>query len=150
MLQKRHLFLMSANRQECTIFVLYTKWWYFTLFQNIRAMIVQNCAKFGIYTFMGCCKLAQVDVRKWLSHFFTHIHEYDNDYSRDLLELLPHNLKQKGILWILSKSSHNSPKFLDWLQESWRILLNFKNISNILKEPCNTGFADGLPCKYLK
>ena len=47
---------------------------------------------------MGCCKLAQVDVRKWLNHLFTHIHEYDNDYSRDLLELLPHNLKQKGIL----------------------------------------------------
>ena len=51
-----------------------------------------------IYTFMGCCKLAQVDVRKWLNHFFTHIHDYDEDYSRDLLELLPHNLKQKGIL----------------------------------------------------
>ena len=28
-----------------------------------------------IYTFMGCCKLAQVDVRKWLNHFFTHIHD---------------------------------------------------------------------------
>lgn len=51
-----------------------------------------------IYTFMGCCKLAQVDVRKWLNYFFTHIHEYDEDYSCDLLELLPHNLKQKGIL----------------------------------------------------
>ena len=51
-----------------------------------------------IYTFMGCCKLAQVDVRKWLNHFFTHIHDYDEDYSRDLLELLPHNLKQKGVL----------------------------------------------------
>ena len=51
-----------------------------------------------IYTFMGCCKLAQVDVRKWLNYFFTHIHDYDEDYSRDLLELLPHNLKQKDIL----------------------------------------------------
>ena len=51
-----------------------------------------------IYTFMGCCKLAQVDVRKWLNYFFTHIHDYDEDYSRDLLEFLPHNLKQKGIL----------------------------------------------------
>ncbi len=49
-----------------------------------------------IYTFMGSCKLAQVDVRKWLNHFFTHIHDYDRDYSRDLMELLPHNLKQKG------------------------------------------------------
>ena len=29
---------------------------------------------------------------------FTHIHDYDEDYSCDLLELLPHNLKQKGIL----------------------------------------------------
>ena len=47
---------------------------------------------------MGCYKLAQVDVRKWLNHFFTHIHDYDEDYSRDLLELLPHNLKQEGIL----------------------------------------------------
>ena len=28
----------------------------------------------------------------------TSIHEYDNDYSRDLLELLPQYLKQKGIL----------------------------------------------------
>ena len=51
-----------------------------------------------IYTFMGCCKLAQVDVRKWLNHFFTHIHDYDQDYSRDLLELLPLNLKNKGVL----------------------------------------------------
>ena len=51
-----------------------------------------------IYTFMGCCKLAQVDVRKWLNHFFTHIHDYDEDYSHELLEILPHNLKQKGIL----------------------------------------------------
>ena len=51
-----------------------------------------------IYTFVGCCKLADVDVRKWLNYFFTHIHDYDKDYSRDLLELLPHRLKQKGIL----------------------------------------------------
>lgn len=51
-----------------------------------------------IYTFVGCCKLADVDVRKWLNYFFTHIHDYDKDYSRDLLELLPHRLRQKGIL----------------------------------------------------
>ena len=29
------------------------------------------------------------------NHFFTHINDYDLDHSRDLLELLPHNLKQK-------------------------------------------------------
>ncbi len=51
-----------------------------------------------IYTLIGCCKLANVDVRKWLNYFFTHIHDYDKDYSRDLLELLPHRLRQKGIL----------------------------------------------------
>ena len=51
-----------------------------------------------IYTFMGCCKLAQVDVRKWLSYFLNHIHDYDTDYSRDLSELFPHNLKKEGIL----------------------------------------------------
>ena len=51
-----------------------------------------------IYTFMGYCKLAQFDVRKWLNYFFTHIHDNDEDYSRDLPELLPHNLKQKKIV----------------------------------------------------
>ncbi len=51
-----------------------------------------------IYTFMGCCKIAGVDVRKWMNYFLTHIHDYDTDYSRDLMELLPHNLKQNGIL----------------------------------------------------
>ena len=54
-----------------------------------------------IYTFVGCCKLAQVDVRKWLNYFFKHIHEYDCDKSRDLLELLPLRLKQKGVSEIL-------------------------------------------------
>ena len=57
---------------------------------------VENAAI--IYTFMGCCKLAQGDVHTLLNHFFIHIHDYDEDYSRDLLELLPHNLKQKGVL----------------------------------------------------
>lgn len=51
-----------------------------------------------IYTFMGCCKLADVDVRKWLGYFLNHIHEYDYDYSRDLSELFPHHLKESGIL----------------------------------------------------
>ncbi len=51
-----------------------------------------------IYTFMGCCKIAGVDVRKWMNYFLTHIHDYDTDYSRDLMELLPHSLKQNGIL----------------------------------------------------
>ena len=51
-----------------------------------------------VYTFMGCCKLAGVDVRKWMNYFLTHIHDYDGDYSRDLTELLPNELKKKKIL----------------------------------------------------
>ncbi|MDD5784705.1 MAG: hypothetical protein PUD52_07195 [Prevotella sp.] len=41
------------------------------------------------------CPSLWVHFSKWLNHFFTHIHEYDKDYSRALLELLPHCLKQK-------------------------------------------------------
>ncbi len=51
-----------------------------------------------IYTFMGCCKLAGVDVRKWMDYFLKHIHDYDTDYSRNLSELFPHNLKKDGII----------------------------------------------------
>lgn len=51
-----------------------------------------------IYKFTGCCKLARVDVRKWLYHFFSHIHDYDQGYLRNLLDPLPHDLKQKGVL----------------------------------------------------
>ena len=45
-----------------------------------------------IYTFMGCCKLAQVDVRKWLNYFFTHVHDYDND---SLTGALAYQLRKK-------------------------------------------------------
>jgi len=49
-----------------------------------------------IYTLIGCCNIAGVDVRAWLKYFLTHIHDYDTDYSKDLIELLPHNLKKAG------------------------------------------------------
>ena len=94
-----------------------------------------------IYTFMGCCKLAQVDVRKWLSHFFTHIHEYDNDYSRDLMELLPHNLKQKGTLWHPLKILQDSwliPRILENPTRFWKYLQYFR------RNPAIRGITDGL------
>ena len=34
-----------------------------------------------------------MDPRIWMEYVFNHIHEYDNDYSKDLAEFLPHNLK---------------------------------------------------------
>lgn len=44
-----------------------------------------------LYSFFGCCKSAGVNFRIWLIYFLKHIH--DNDYSTDLAELLPDNLK---------------------------------------------------------
>ncbi|MBR1433522.1 MAG: IS66 family transposase [Bacteroidales bacterium] len=51
-----------------------------------------------IYTMMGCCKAAGVNVYDWLVYFLSHVHEYDNDYTRDLDELLPGNLRAKGLV----------------------------------------------------
>ena len=51
-----------------------------------------------MYTMIGSCKLAGDDFRKWTTYFLTHIHEYDNDYSRDLANFLPLRLREKGIL----------------------------------------------------
>jgi transposase len=45
-----------------------------------------------IYSFMGCCKSAEADFRTWLIYFLDHVHEYDDDYSKDLAELLPDKL----------------------------------------------------------
>ena len=43
-------------------------------------------------------KLANVDVRKWLGFFLSHIHDYNTDYSSDLSELFPYNLRKAEIL----------------------------------------------------
>lgn len=51
-----------------------------------------------MYTMMGCCKAAEVNVEEWLTYFLEHIHDYDTDYSRDLAELLPYELEAKGVL----------------------------------------------------
>ncbi len=46
-----------------------------------------------IYSLMGCCKAGEVNFREWLMYALENIHTYDNDYSKDLAELLPHNWK---------------------------------------------------------
>lgn len=43
-----------------------------------------------IYALMGCC---EVNFREWLMYALENIHTYDNNYSKDLAELLPHNWK---------------------------------------------------------
>lgn len=46
-----------------------------------------------IYSLLGCCKAADVNPRKWLTDVLTKIPVYNNDYSLDLADLLPHNWK---------------------------------------------------------
>ena len=46
-----------------------------------------------IYSMLGCCKAHGVNFRDWLVFFLENIHNYDDDYSKDLAELLPHNFK---------------------------------------------------------
>jgi len=47
-----------------------------------------------MYSLMGCCRLAKVNFRTWLVDTLKRIHDYDNDYSKDLAELLPHSFTQ--------------------------------------------------------
>jgi hypothetical protein len=46
-----------------------------------------------MYSFLGCCAVMEVNPREWLTDVLTKIPYYNNDYSRDLEELLPHNWK---------------------------------------------------------
>jgi len=55
-----------------------------------------------MYSMLGCCKAHEVNFRDWLVYFLNNIHSYDNDYSKDLAELLPHNFK-------LQNQNSNSP-----------------------------------------
>jgi transposase len=51
-----------------------------------------------IYSLMGCCKAAEVNFKKWAEYFFSHIHEYDEDYSKDLADFLPATLKKRQLI----------------------------------------------------
>jgi len=46
-----------------------------------------------MYSMLGCCKASGVNFRDWLVFFLNNIHKYDQDYSKDLAELIPHNFK---------------------------------------------------------
>ena len=51
-----------------------------------------------IYSFMGCCKAAGVDFRTWMIYFLDHVHDYDQDYTKDIADLLPDKLKTAKVL----------------------------------------------------
>ena len=49
-----------------------------------------------MYSMLGCCKAAGVNFRDWLIFFLENVHRYDEDYSKDLADLLPHNFKPQN------------------------------------------------------
>jgi len=46
-----------------------------------------------MYSLLGCCKAADINPREWLTDVLTKIPAYNNNYSLDLADLLPHNWK---------------------------------------------------------
>ena len=51
-----------------------------------------------MYSLLGCCKTCDVNPREWLIDVLSRIPEYNNDYSMDLAELLPHRwMKSKNL-----------------------------------------------------
>jgi hypothetical protein len=46
-----------------------------------------------MYSLLGCCKACDVNPREWLTEVLSKIPVYNNDYSLDLADLLPHNWK---------------------------------------------------------
>ena len=50
-----------------------------------------------MYSLLGCCKAAGVNYRDWMVHVLSHIHDYDEDYTMDLAELLPDNWIQRNL-----------------------------------------------------
>ena len=46
-----------------------------------------------MYSLLGCCAEADVNPREWLTDVLKKIPYYNNDYSLDLADLLPHNWK---------------------------------------------------------
>lgn len=49
-----------------------------------------------MYSLLGCCKAANINFRDWMVYVLSHIHDYDEDYTMDLAELLPANWLQRN------------------------------------------------------
>jgi len=47
-----------------------------------------------MYSLLGCCSAADINPREWLTDVLERIPVYNNDYSLDLADLLPHNWKE--------------------------------------------------------
>jgi len=55
-----------------------------------------------VYSMMACCEASEVNFNDWLVFFLENVHKYDNDYSKDHAELIPHSFKQKTELHTVS------------------------------------------------
>jgi transposase len=44
-----------------------------------------------MYSLFGCCKACDVNPREWLTDVLSRIPDYNNNYEKDLAELLSHN-----------------------------------------------------------
>ena len=55
-----------------------------------------------MYSLLGCCGALDVNPREWLTDVLTRIPNYNNNYSLDLADLLPHN-------WKVGRELQNSP-----------------------------------------
>ena len=51
-----------------------------------------------MYSLLGCCAAQDVNPREWLTDVLTRIPYYNNNYSLDLADLLPHNWKAGQLL----------------------------------------------------
>ncbi|HYX06573.1 MAG TPA: transposase domain-containing protein, partial [Bacteroidales bacterium] len=58
-----------------------------------------------MYSLLGTCKAHDVNPREWLIDVLNRIPEYNNNYSLDLADILPHN-------WKASKELRENPTVL--------------------------------------
>jgi transposase len=72
-----------------------------------------------MYSMLGCCKAHEINFRDWLVFFLNNIHKYDDDYTKDLAELLPHNFKPQNKNSTIndSETSQSSPNVLEKLSK---------------------------------
>jgi len=68
-----------------------------------------------MYSLLGCCAALDVNPREWLTDVMTKIPYYNNDYSLDLADLLPHNWKAAREL---TKTPVEIQKLLDIIGKS--------------------------------
>ena len=62
-----------------------------------------------MYSLLGCCKTWDVNPREWFIDVLSRIPEYNNDYSKDLAELLPHRWNRNEVE-LMTKGNNASEK----------------------------------------